>query len=381
MYYKVSPVVMIILVVVIVLIGAIGVGVFMHKSPASNSNNPISASGVEPQLQLDLSSTEEGQEKVTIAVTATIEDKQGIDSITLPDGTVKYTDSLTYEVTQNGNYTFKATGKNGMSTSVPIEVKNIRKTSSSECYIPEGFSHVEGDVETGFVIEDGYGNQFVWVPVVSGKLSRSTMMDTKYEETNSTASALVNSVAQNYGFYMARYEASCYEANGRKVASSRNDKTPWTNVTYSEALRAVTEASSAFGYEDCQVALVNSYAWDTALNWIDQSAEGYATSLSYGNYSGELRNTGATQTDCKNNICDLAGNVREWTTELFKNTTNKTQSNTTNNANVTTVPENVNYRVLRGGSANRLEKTAGSRMAYKESESEAYWGFRMILYK
>lgn len=380
MYYKISPVVIMILVAVIVLIGALGVGFMMHKSPAKNPNNPISASGVEPQLLLDLNSMEEGQEKVTITVSATIEDKQGIDSITLPDGTVKYTDSLTYEVTQNGNYTFKATGKNGMSTSVPIEVKNIRKISSSEPYIPEGFSHIEGEVATGFVIEDDSGNQFVWVPVESGKLTRN--MDTKYEEKNSTASALVNSVAQNYGFYMGRYEASSYEANGRNVASSMRDKTPWTNVTYSEALRAVTEASSVFGYEDCQTALVNSYAWDTALNWIDQSAEGYSTSLSYGNYSGELRNTGATQTDCKNNICDLAGNVREWTTELFRKKENTTQTNSQNeNANVTTVPETVNYRVLRGGSANRLEKTANSRMAYKESESEAYWGFRMILYK
>ena len=31
-------------------------------------------------------------------------------------------------------------------------------------YVPEGFSYVEGEWNTGFVIQDENGNQYVWVP-------------------------------------------------------------------------------------------------------------------------------------------------------------------------------------------------------------------------
>ena len=37
-------------------------------------------------------------------------------------------------------------------------------------------------------------------------------------------------------------------------------------------------------------------------------------------------------------------------------------------------------RVVRGGSAS-LSKTASGYTAYDENSSEAYWGFRMIMYK
>ena len=37
----------------------------------------------------------------------------------------------------------------------------------------------------------------------TGKLTRETMLNIDYEESSGTASALVNSVAKYYGFYMA----------------------------------------------------------------------------------------------------------------------------------------------------------------------------------
>lgn len=385
MYYKISPIIIVILVVVVIGIAGFGIKLVMDKNnKIDNNSTTAQTSDIVPVLDLSSSSEEENQETVTITATATTEDETGIYSITLPDGSVNRSDNATYTVNQNGNYTFKVKGNNGQTSSLTIEVNNIREASASSPYMPTGFSHVEGDVDTGYVIQDAYENQFVWVPVEDGKIVRNTMMDTDYEESNNTASALVNSVAQNYGFYIARYESCMCTANGEKIAGSIRDRVPWTNVTYNDAATAASKAASIFGYEGYQTAIMNSYAWDTTTSWIDKSIENYSTSTNYGNYSGNIRKTGFTESDIKNNICDMAGNVREWTTEIYKmkpTTTNTTsKSNNKNVTNEQVISETVNYRVVRGGSAN-LSRTASSHTGYKENISDNYWGFRMILYK
>lgn len=391
MYYKVSPIMIILLVIVVIAVAGLGISLVMNnQNEDENEKTDTNVSDIVPVLDLSANTAEENQESVTITAVATTDDENGIQSITLPDGSVNRSETVTYTVNQNGNYTFKAKGNNGQTTSLAIEVNNIREVSAMNPYIPTGFSYREGDVESGYVIEDSYGNQFVWIPVESGKLTRNTMLDTDYEESNSTATALVNSVAQNYGFYVARYEASSYNANGEMVAGSMRNKSPWVNVTYTDAVSAASKAASAFGYEGYQTAIMNSYSWDTTTAWLDASFESYSTSTSYGNYSGEIRNTGTTESDIKNNICDLAGNVREWTTEIYKQkpttqvtNTNKNKNknkNKNNTTNQVVVSETVNYRVIRGGSAN-LSRTASSHTGYKENSSDASWGFRMILYK
>ncbi len=378
MYYKISPVIIGLLVVAVITIAGFGIAMIVNKNNSKNPNSSeMSNSELAPVLDLSTNTNDENQESVIITAVATTEDQAGIYSITLPDGSSNRTDTATYEAKKNGNYTFKAKGNNGQISSLTIEVKNIREASATSPYIPTGFSHVEGEVENGYVIKDEYGNEFVWVPVESGKLTRNTLLDTDYEESTSTASALVNSVAQNYGFYIGRYEASSYESNGEKVASSIANKSPWNNITYTLATEAAIKASSTFGYEGYQTAIMNSYAWDTVLQWLDTQFENYSTNTSYGNYSGNIRNTGMTQTDIKNNICDLAGNLREWTTEIYKpKATNKNSQNALNEV----ISETITYRVIRGGAAN-VSRTASSHTGYKENMTDEYWGFRMILYK
>ena len=390
MYYKISPIMISILILVIIAVVGFGMAIVHNYSTKGNSNDQSSSnvSEIVPELELSTDTEEENQESVTIKAVARTEDETGINCITLPDGSSVYETETEYKVTENGNYTFKVKGNNEQTSSRTIEIKNIREASASSPYIPEGFNHVEGDPENGYVIEDYYGNQFVWVPVESGKMTRNTMLEADYEESNSTASALVNSVAQNYGFYMGRYEASSVNVNGSVAAGSIAGKTPWTNVSYTEAATAASDSAKVFGYEGYQTAILNSYAWDTTLAWIDQTTENYSSNTSYGNYSGQVRNTGETQTDMKNNLCDIAGNVREWTTEIYKNSaqtqnTNTSKKNSKNNKNVENeevVSETVNYRVIRGGSAN-LNRTASSHTGYKENMSDGYWGFRVILYK
>lgn len=373
---KLSPVIIVVLVIVVIALAMVIFGVMngiggldiTNKNPDPQDNIQERA---KPVLNLEKEATEEGEvlNSIMITATATTEDEEGINEIILPDGTSVKGDTATYEATENKEYTFKVNAVNGKSDTISITVTEIAERSARNPYVPSGFEVISNDIDGGFVIEDKYSNQYVWIPVESGKLTRGTMLDGKYEETSTSATSLVNSVAKYYGFYIARFEASEYELNGESVAASMSGKTPWTNVTYLDAMDYASKAGEQFGYEDCNTTLVNSYAWDTTLAWIDNFYPGYSTNTNYGNYSYTVYPTGTTEMDNVNNICDLAGNVREWTTEIFK------QQSTGKKDEETTI-----CRIVRGGSAN-LKRTPSSHIDYAENSSEAYWGFRTIIYK
>ena len=379
------PVVLI--VVLIMVLVAIILFAFTLLGGGKNGKDKGSESGTEdliaPLMELSLNTTEANQDFVIIKIKVSTDDKDGIDYIVLPNGDYVYAEAKDYEVRENGKYEFKVFGKNGASSKLSIEVKNIKTVSATNPYIPDGFKHIAGEVEDGYVIQDKYGNQYVWVPVESGILTRTTLTNREYEDSNSSATGLVNSVAKNFGFYIARFEASAYQANQTKFAGSVEGQMPWVNVTYQDASVAASNTARALEYpEEIVTAIANSYAWDTALTWIDKTVINYSTNTSYGNYTGTVLPAGGTESDRVKNICDLAGNVREWTTEIYKDstttttTTKKTNKTTNNNLEAT---EYVN-RVVRGGSA-YINKVASSRNGYPENLVDEYWGFRTILYK
>ena len=183
-----------------------------------------------PVVELSKEIDEEKKEKVTIKVNATMEDGSEVREIYLPNSTSIMGSTTTYEVDKNGDYEFTVYGENGQSTTQTINVSEVVELSATNPYIPDGFTSIGGNIDSGFVIEDQYGNQYVWVPVESGKLTRNTMLNTDYAESSSAATSLVNSVAKYYGFYIARFEASQYELNGELVAASMYGKNPWTNI-------------------------------------------------------------------------------------------------------------------------------------------------------
>ena len=375
---KLSPVIIVVLVVVAVALGALVLTALTGNSTKNNDNKNIEQDKGKPVLNLSKDTDGDKPQKVTITAYATTTDKDGIKEIILPNGESVMGSTAKYEVEENGTYKFTARCVNGQTDHLSIDVTEIPENSYNNPYVPKGFTVVndEGDtdVNDGFVIQDEYGNQYVWVPVESGKLSRKTMLDVKYEETSTVASALVNSVAKYYGFYIGRFEASQYEKNGKMAAASMAGKVPWTNITYQDATEYATDSAKFFGYEDCYTGLINSYAWDTTLAWIDTKEEeypSYSSSLEYGNYSGTIYPTGITEKDEVNHICDLAGNVREWTTEIYKD--NNTDDRNKDDLNVIS-------RVIRGGGAT-LDRTPASHQGYPESQYEPYWGFRMVLYK
>ena len=378
---KLSPVIIIALIVVFIAVGALIVNFIVTGNipGTNNGNNDSSVVSTKPVINLSKDFEGEKPKKVTITAYVTTTDKDGIKEIILPDGTVVEGDTATYEVEENGKYKFTANCVNGESDNLSIEVTEIPEISSNNPYIPEGFTPVDEDVsvDDGFVIEDEDGNQYVWIPVESGKLTRNTMLSINYEESNSTASALVNSVAKYYGFYMERFEASKFEKDGEMVAASMQGKVPWTNITFQDAIEYANKSAEVFGYEDSHTALINSYAWDTALAWIDSETDNYSSSTTYGNYDGTIFPTGVTEKDEMNHIFDLAGNVREWTTEIYKVSEDTSSSSSRRNNDE---EENLIYRVIRGGAAS-LCRPPSSHQYYSENTSDNYWGFRMVLYK
>ena len=388
-----------ILVIIFAIIGVVLI-VTKNNNDSVDSDSNSETQLIEPEIELEYR-TEGGT--TTIYVTASIDGDNSISSITLPAGEIIERDTAEFEVEEAGEYEFKVTASNGVSVTKSISIDDPDKITAENPYIPDGFTHVSGtEVETGFIIEDEIGNQYVWVPVESGILTRNTDGNSQYEESDSTATGLYNSVAKYYGFYIARYEASQIRYRGTETVASVEGVLPWSNITYTEAYDVSRDVSNAYGYTDVRTALVNSYAWDSALEWMDESQRNYSSNTSYGNYSGTILETGKTENDEVNSICDMAGNIREWTTEIYhpeivSGNSNDIDENEVENVeeesdedleentdenNVTNSAGNTSaiYRVIRGGSAN-INKVASSHIGQVENLSDSYWGFRIILYK
>lgn len=385
---KFSPVIIIVLVLVVVAIGALIFQVYTTGSVGGDNGKQQTAKNetVDTKPLIKISKEfEEGSvvSEVKLVVTATTEDEGGITEIikfgkeSVKTQGEEQTVTIEHTVTENGTYSFTAYNSKGEFAELAIEVNEITESSAENPYIPEGFSYLEGTVDEGYVITDQYGNEFVWIPVESGIPIRfmNINMDLDYVENNNKAKELVNSIGKYKGFYFGRYEASEYiSKDGVRAAGTMANKVPLTNINYQEAYDASINAKAVFEYEDVETTLMNSYAWDTALQWIDKGYGDYSTTYSYGNYSGTIYPTGAYGTDRVKNIFDIAGNVREWTTEEYKET------NPTNKKGRNASADSGTNRVVRGGSAS-LSRTPQSHIAYPETNTELYRGFRVVLYK
>ena len=319
----------------------------------------------EPVLTLTLSTEEPNQTSVKITATATVADNEGINTITDPEGKEISGSTVEYTATKNGEYTFSTYAKNGKFAENKIKVTNIKERTADEPYIPEGFKHTEGTVVEGFVIQDQNKNEFVWVPVPSGQLMSDNIQNTKYNDRSTVVNELQNSVAKYKGYYIARYEgAQAKTQDGTEVVITMKGLMPWTNVNYETAQRVSSEMYKELKYKDVKTSLMSGFAWYTALQWIDQRVPLFSSSTDRGNYSGQIYPTGTFKSDSVNNIFDLAGNVREWTTEQYLETDSSREE----------------QRVLRGGSAS-VPNTPIKGTVQPVSSKDVTWGFRPVLYK
>ena len=319
----------------------------------------------EPVLTLEKSTEEPNQTSVKITATATVADEEGINTITDPEGNEKSGNKIEYTVTKNGD-TFSTYAKNGKFVEKKITINNIKERTADEPYIPEGFKHLEGTVVEGYVIVDQNQNEFVWVPVPSGQLSSDNIQNTKYNDRSTVANELQNSVAKYKGFYIGRYEGSqaTLQSTNKSVLLTRKGMIPWTNIDYEIASKVASEMYKDLKYKDVKTSLMSGFAWYTTLSWIDQRVPLFSSSTDRGNYSGQVYPTGTFKSDFVNNIWDLAGNVREWTTEQY----------------VQTDTSQEDQRVLRGGSAS-VPNTPIKSTVQPVSSKDTTWGLRPVLYK
>ena len=155
--------------------------------------------------------------------------------------------------------------------------------------------------------------------------SRTGVASSGTDGLNTTALNLkgfVDSVKANGGYYIARYEAS-YGIDGKansKVSNSFTESSTapttegalWNNITQMDSATASRNL-----YEAVKTDLINSYAWDTAIVYI-QKFSGDIDYSRQGSKNTSLSNTGANGDEvCK--INDMASNTYEWTTEYSTN--------------------------------------------------------------
>ena len=154
--------------------------------------------------------------------------------------------------------------------------------------------------------------------------------------TNTTAKNLqdfITKTNKNKGFYIARYEASYgsgYNSSGSTTAEKYGNAKPLSKVSTANSTSSMnyTEGTLWNFIRQGQAALVsqnmykndnyvesdlvNSYAWDTAIVYIQAMGNSNYANQTDGNKS--LKNTGETGDKvCK--IFDMARNTAEWTTE------------------------------------------------------------------
>ena len=195
--------------------------------------------------------------------------------------------------------------------------------------VPKGFTYKEGTKDTGLVIKDDNGNEFVWVPATESTYRK----DTSFQGTTPTGDdTLPNGITDETadvvkygGFYIGRYEAGIPEgdtssSNKKGIPVSKKDATVWTNINYTNSKAS---AESMISNEYVQTGLLTGKAWDTTCHWIEDSLKSINESASlkdsryYGNYSGTKRTAGFSENWKTKNIYDLAGNVWEWASEVY----------------------------------------------------------------
>ena len=290
------------------------------------------------------------------------------------------------------------------------------------------------EVTGGIVIEDAtytktIGSQFVWIPVGTGenaikKANKETVEielgrydftknsdgtittsecsdryfteDTTASHNSSRGNAIAKDIEKfktsansNHGYYIGRYEAGVVDYNSSVSTSNSNNETNWTGYTGDNIKLVCKKEQQVWNYvtqnkaselsrdmykSEAKVTsdLINSYAWDTAIVFIQKcGTESNSSTYSY-TVGQSSTSTSAPQTTGTNilsatskvdkqcNIFDMAGNCYEWTTETSSRSNNPC--------------------VDRGGGYNVSLDRTSSRYGLNTSHASRGHSFRPLLY-
>ena len=239
----------------------------------------------------------------------------------------------------------------------PTEVED---SLGNKVVVPPGFTvqNPEDNVEDGIVIVDKnhgatVGSEFVWIPVgtihtssgdktitlerysfgsttgepslYSGSITEDTVAEHTYANTPAKdIEEFKTSVEENGGYYLGRYEA--------RTATKRTAKTdPLTQITtkpdeyvynWVTQLQAAEQSQNMYTSEYFESDLVNSYAWDTAIVFLQECDDRVDKATPYSRQNslntGSLAEKGTNGTGTEDVICnvyDMASNCYEWSTE------------------------------------------------------------------
>ena len=253
------------------------------------------------------------EEGTTVPEGIVIQDKDGNQFVWIPVGRVyKDNTGTNYSDIQLGRYSFNKT--NG--TPTPVQYAYTEAN-------PENYKQLTA------VTED-YGGTACYEYATRANPDGIDSAGTN--ALNAIAKDLegfVNSVKENNGYYLARYEASYGSGTSvanykplSKISTSVNDINElnmkyvvghlWVNAKQIEAAKICRNMYNNDESVGVESDLTNSYAWDTAIVFIQEMENS-----NYANKAVENRmfmNTGTTGDEVCN-IFDMASNHREWSTE------------------------------------------------------------------
>ena len=229
-----------------------------------------------------------------------------------------------------------------------IATANDYSTNYANPIIPEGYKHVCGEWNNGFVIERcSDGSQFVWIPVgsldsngtldgehFSEKFGRRNYMNDEFsdDEFNEALNGELLEQLESVKKY-----GGCYNISKSSAGKPQSVKgvMPWIYINFDDAKKI---ASTIEDNEAVKSHLTFGAEYDSVLEWFIKTevktlAEIAEDSTEWGNHwntensPGKVVETGSREKWCANNIYDFAGNVDEWTQEQNESS----------------------YRVIRGG--------------------------------
>ena len=233
--------------------------------------------------------------------------------------------------------------------------------------VPAGHAVMEEEgkkVSDGIVIVDARGNEYVWIPCTKEQYKRQewyvetdgadnskaskdelTLVDATFSQNDidngidkSITDEIVKQIKEEKasiekygGYYIGRYEVG----NENNKAVIKPNVEPYAEIKWRKAYDLAKEIGGGTG---ATTYLCSSYAWDTAINFIQNNGtKNYATSTNDFNENWESKEvkdkngkvikpagtrlrlkTGLTT--AKSNIYDMGGNTSEFTTELNPNT-------------------------------------------------------------